>query len=181
MINVFDIERYATKDGPGIRTVLFFKGCNLRCRWCQNPESQSFERQVMHYQNQCAGCGKCIDVCPEHAVRFTEPYGFITDHALCSRCGSCIDACFYAARKMIGNEYKLEDLMGRILADKSFYDESGGGVTFSGGEPLLHYEDVSEIALRCRDEGVHTAIETAAAVDWRIIESLLDCIDLFFC
>lgn len=180
MINVFDIERYATKDGPGIRTVLFVKGCNLSCSWCQNPESQAFKNQVMHYSSKCTGCERCIEACPENAIRFSENYGYITDDSICSRCGKCIDACFYDARKMIGHEYTEEELMDRILADKSFYDESGGGVTFSGGEPLLFHKDVRDIALKCQAEGIHTAIETAAAVEWKIVESMLDCIDLFF-
>lgn len=180
MINIFDIERYATKDGPGIRTALFFKGCNLRCIWCQNRESQLPEQQVMFNQNKCAGCERCVEVCPEGAITLREDYGFITDGSKCTRCGKCIDACFYDARKMIGRNYEIDELMEEILADKSFYDESGGGVTFSGGEPLLHHGVVREIALRCRAEGISTAIETAGAVDWKIIEGLLDCIDLFF-
>ena len=180
MINIFDLERYATKDGPGIRTVLFFKGCNLRCIWCQNPESQCFKSQVMYYRSKCTGCGRCIKACPESAINFLDTYGFITNDNICIRCGKCTDACFYDARKLIGHEYSIEQLMEKILADKSFYNESGGGITFSGGEPLLFHEDVRDIAIRCQDEGIHTAIETAANVDWKIIEGLLDCIDLFF-
>ena len=180
MINIFDIERYATKDGPGIRTVLFFKGCNLRCSWCQNPESQSSKQQVMYYQSQCSDCGRCLESCPENAISIIDGHGYITDHKLCSRCGKCVDVCFYDARKMVGQEYTIEEVMESILADKSFYEESGGGVTFSGGEPLLYSAEVREIALRCHAEGVRTAIETAVAVDWNIVESLLDCIDLFF-
>ncbi len=180
MINIFDIERYATKDGPGIRTVLFFKGCRLRCRWCQNPESQNPKPQVMYYRNKCSGCGKCVEVCPASAISNNRTYGYVTDHDICSRCGRCVDACFYDARKMIGEIFSINQLMSIIFADKSFYDESGGGITFSGGEPLLYHQEIREIALLCREEGIHTAIETAASVDWKIIESLMDCIDLFF-
>ena len=180
MINVFEIERYATKDGPGIRTVIFLKGCNLRCSWCQNPESQKPSAQVMYYKNRCAGCGRCVQVCPEGAVVFSEQFGFITDYAKCSRCFKCIDACFYDARQMTGRGYEEAELMKKILADRSFYDESGGGVTFSGGEPLLQHDAVRIIASECRKEGIHTAIETAGAVKWEVFESLLDVIDLFF-
>ncbi len=180
MINVFDIERYATKDGPGIRTVLFLKGCNLRCSWCQNPESWSFKKQLMYYKNKCSGCGKCIEVCPEGAVFLSEKYGFITDHDACTGCGRCADACFFDARRVVGQDYDIEQLMKVVLADRHFYRESGGGVTFSGGEPLLQHREVREIAERCRAEGIHTAIETAAAVDWQVIEGLLDVIDLFY-
>ena len=180
MINIFEIERYATKDGPGIRTVLFLKGCNLRCLWCQNPESQSAELQVMYYKNKCTGCGRCMDSCPDEAIVFSSDSGFLTDHSKCSRCGRCIDSCFYNARQMIGMTFTDEELMEKILADRSFYEESGGGVTFSGGEPLLQHDAVISIADKCRAEGIHTAIETAGAVSRDIFKKVIGHIDLVY-
>jgi pyruvate formate lyase activating enzyme len=179
-VNIFDIERYATKDGPGIRTVVFFKGCNLRCSWCQNPESQHRGRQVMYYAGQCSACGRCIEVCPANAIQIIEPHGYITDHNRCTACGKCVDACFYGARKMIGDDYTIDKLMQKLLRDRSFYEESGGGITLSGGEPLFQPGAVFEIARRCREEGLHTAIETAGSVEWELLERIANLFDLIF-
>lgn len=177
---IFDIERYATKDGPGIRTVVFFKGCNLHCSWCQNPESQRRGRQIMYYAGQCSACGRCMDVCPEGAISIIEPYGYITDSGRCSACEKCVDSCFYAARKMIGEDYTIDALMEVLLRDRSFYEESGGGVTLSGGEPLLQPDAAKEILRRCRAEGISTAVETAGHVDWEVLDGLRELVDLFF-
>ncbi|MCF7953711.1 MAG: glycyl-radical enzyme activating protein [Spirochaetales bacterium] len=179
-MNVFEIERYATEDGPGIRTVIFLKGCNLRCVWCQNPESQDSRAQVMYYQQKCVGCRKCVEACPENAIYFDKQYGYVTDHAKCTVCGACVDACFYDARKIIGKEYSVEELFKEIVRDAGFYKESGGGVTFSGGEPMLQSDEISELAQLLKQEGIHTSIETAGAVIWDRFESLLSYIDLFY-
>ncbi len=179
-MDVFEIERYATEDGPGIRTVLFLKGCNLSCVWCQNPESQSRKPQVMYYRKQCTACGKCIEACPVGAVSVVEPYGYIADHETCTLFGACVDACFYDARRIVGRSYTLDELFRELLKDRSYFDESGGGVTFSGGEPLLQAEEVAEFAKRLRAEGLHVAVETAGYVDWRTFERLIPHVDLFF-
>jgi pyruvate formate lyase activating enzyme len=177
---VFEIERYATEDGPGIRTVVFFKGCNLRCRWCQNPESHSSHPQVMHYRNRCVACRRCLEACPAGAIREVAPFGFITDHQRCRHCGACVDACLADARKIVGRRMSLEDIMEEIRRDRAFYDESGGGVTFSGGEPLLQADAVRELARRCKEEGIHTAVETAGSVPWPDIEGVLSWLDLLY-
>jgi pyruvate formate lyase activating enzyme len=177
---VFEIERYAIEDGPGIRTVVFFKGCNLRCRWCQNPESHSPRPQVMYYRNRCIGCRRCLEVCPAEAVREVPPFGFITDHHRCRLCGSCVDECFSDARKIVGRRMSIEAIMEEIRKDQAFYDESGGGVTFSGGEPLLQADAVRSLARRCREEGIHTAVETAGHVPWESIEAVLPWLDLLY-
>lgn len=177
---VFEIERYATKDGPGIRTVVFFKGCNLRCIWCQNPESHLMKPEVMYSAEQCAGCRKCLSACPNGSIKEIPPFGFISNHDTCLLCGACVDACFYAARKIVGQKYTIDNLMEEILKDKHFYDNSGGGVTFSGGEPLLQYKAVSEIARQCRSRGIHTALETAGHVEWTVFKAIVPYMDLIF-
>lgn len=177
VLNVFEIERYGTEDGPGIRTVVFLKGCNLRCRWCQNPESQSPEPQVMYYKTQCVACRRCVEACPADAIVVSPNQGFLTDHTKCIRCGACVDACFTNARKMIGQRMTVEEVMKEVRKDKQFYDTSGGGVTFSGGEPLLQAEVLAQVATRCRQEGIHVALETAGHVRWETIESILPVIN----
>ena len=117
---IFDIQRNSFVDGPGIRTTVFFKGCNLRCKWCHNPESQSFEKQMMFYKDKCTGCGKCHEVCPNHLKK-------------CDFCGKCELYCPAEARKICGREYTSDEVLAEVIKDKAFYDNSGGGITLSGG------------------------------------------------
>ncbi len=177
---VFDIERYATEDGPGIRTVVFFKGCNLRCSWCQNPESHIREPQIMYYRNNCVECGRCVESCSSGAITNHPVFGFVTDHEKCNLCGSCIDVCYTDARKVVGRSMTIEEIMSEIMKDLSYYSESGGGVTFSGGEPLLYPETVSILAQRCQDAGIHTALETAGSVPQGSFDTVLPFIDLVY-
>jgi len=179
-MNIFEIERYATEDGPGIRSVVFLKGCNLHCWWCQNPESQSPKSQIMYFQKSCVRCGKCVEICPTNSVQFDEKYGVSTNHSTCTLCGDCIDACFYDARKIVGKEYSVDTVFQELMKDRSFYEESNGGVTFSGGDPLLQLNEVVLLARQLKSEGIHTAIETAGHASWDIFEALLPVIDLFY-
>jgi len=179
-MNVFNIERFATKDGPGIRTVVFLKGCNLRCLWCQNPESQQEKAQVMHTKETCVGCGTCVDVCPVGAIAYDETYGFISDPNLCILCGACLEACLYDARSMMGKEWDEDLLVKELLKDRQFFGESGGGVTFSGGEPLLHGPSLVSLSTALKKEHIDLAIESAACVPWSVFEPLLPLIDLFY-
>lgn len=177
---IFDIERYATKDGPGIRTVVFFKGCNLRCDWCQNPESQSHSPQIMYYANLCRGCGRCMEACPENAIHVSGEFGLLTEHDRCTGCGLCTEVCYYNARKLLGTIYTVDEVMAEIRKDMAYYNNSGGGVTFSGGEPVIQGEFIKKMAKACSDEGIHTALETDGCWPWEKTEELLSQIDLIY-
>ena len=143
--NVFNIERFATEDGRGIRTVIFLKGCSLRCRWCANPESQRAGTEVLVKTNVCINCARCSVLCPEKAISYMEGYGFITDQSKCRQCGVCIRECYADAREMMGRKYNEEELLTEILKDRQYYGMSGGGVTFSGGEPLYYSEIIGTV------------------------------------
>lgn len=163
---IFDIQRGSYVDGPGIRTTVFFKGCNLQCKWCHNPESQSKNEQILFYKNKCTGCGKCKQVCPNHFEN-------------CDFCGKCALFCPNAAREICGKKYTVEEVLREILKDKEFYNASGGGVTFSGGECMLQIEFLEEILKSCKANGVHTAVDTAGNVAWDYFERILPYTDLF--
>ena len=163
---VFDIQRSSFVDGPGIRTTVFFKGCNLRCAWCHNPESQSALPQLMLYGDKCVGCGKCLQKCP-HGLKS------------CGLCGTCELYCPAQARRVCGKEYTAEELLEEILADKLFYDTSGGGVTFSGGECMLQLDFLTELLQKCKENGIQTAVDTAGHVPFSHFERVLPFTDLF--
>ncbi len=163
---IFDIQRNSFVDGPGIRTTVFFKGCNLRCKWCHNPESQSFEKQMLFYKDKCTGCGKCREVCPNHLQS-------------CDFCGKCELYCPAEARKICGREYTSDEVLAEVIKDKAFYDNSGGGVTFSGGECMLQLDFLREILEKCKSAGIHTAVDTAGNVPWESFEKILPFTDLF--
>ena len=163
---IFDIQRNSFVDGPGIRTTVFFKGCNLRCKWCHNPESQSFDKQMMFYKDKCTGCGKCREVCPNHLQS-------------CDFCGKCELYCPAEARKICGREYTSDEVLAEVIKDKAFYDNSGGGVTFSGGECMLQLDFLREILEKCKSAGIHTAVDTAGNVPWKSFEKILPFTDLF--
>lgn len=129
---VFDIERFAVTDGPGIRSVVFLKGCNLSCVWCQNPEFQKRGLEIMYYDNLCRACGCCIEICPEKAISRSTEFGLLTDQEACTHCGLCVDSCFYGARKIIGNTMTVSKVIAEVVKDAAYYESSGGGVTVSG-------------------------------------------------
>ena len=163
---IFDIQRNSFVDGPGIRTTVFFKGCNLKCKWCHNPESQNFEKQMMIYKNKCTGCGKCASVCPHHL-------------SSCEFCGKCEILCPNDARKVCGKEYTPEEVLKEVIKDKTFYETSNGGVTFSGGECMLQADFLCETLKLCKENGIHTAIDTAGCVSWEHFEKIMPYADMF--
>ena len=157
---VFDIKRYAINDGPGIRVTIFLKGCPLSCRWCHNPESISPRVQKMYTESKCIGCGECVDICPVQACELT-PEGIVTSEGLCDRCGQCAEACPALATEMSGRYESVEDLMRVIENERPFFDQSDGGVTFSGGEPLLYPKFLSKILDACGNLNIHRTVDTS--------------------
>ncbi len=164
---IINIQRFSIHDGPGIRTTVFLKGCNLRCLWCHNPESQHPKPQRMFYRHKCIGCGECSRVCEKAMLN------------QCDNCGKCIEVCQHGARELAGREITTEELFAEIMKDQAYYATSGGGVTFSGGEPLLQPEFMETMLRMCKEAGVHTAVETAGNVNWQTIANLLPYVDLF--
>ncbi len=174
---IINVARCSFHDGPGVRSVVYFKGCNLSCKWCHNPESQSALPEILYHESKCIHCGLCHVTCAAcHAV---ENGTHVFDRALCTRCGKCAEACPTRALSLCGTEYDADALLQEIRADKDYFDESGGGVTFSGGECLLFPAFLREILTKCRQNGIHTAIETALDVPYSSIESVASLADLF--
>ena len=174
---ITDIQRFSLNDGPGIRTTVFFKGCNMRCAWCHNPETLSNERELMFYPDKCIGCGKCFGVCPSGAQR-TEGGIHVVDRSQCIACGKCAEVCYAEALTMIGREMTVEQIMAEIVQDKAYYEASGGGVTLSGGEVLCHADFALSLARACRAEGIPVAIETNLSFPYEHIKPLLSEVDL---
>ncbi|WP_430813496.1 glycyl-radical enzyme activating protein [Carboxylicivirga sp. RSCT41] len=156
---IFDIKRYAINDGPGIRITIFLKGCPLRCKWCHNPESQSKLQQKMYNNSKCIACEECIKHCPENALSLT-PDGITTDIEACTMCGVCAEVCPTKAIEMTGKTMSVPEIMKQIKKETMLMDKSEGGVTFSGGEPLLHHEFLIPLLDACGDEGIHRCVDT---------------------
>ncbi|QUI22566.1 glycyl-radical enzyme activating protein [Vallitalea pronyensis] len=176
---VFNIERFATEDGKGIRTVVFLKGCALRCKWCANPESQAFKKEVLFNQNLCTGCGKCL-ACEQKAVTYMEGYGYITDADKCNHCKKCVDHCLHNARSMVGKDMRVEEVVEEVLKDQAYYNMSGGGVTFSGGEPFYYSKFIKACSLRLKEYGITTLVETCGYVERYKLKEACPYIDYIF-
>ena len=172
------VQKYSTKDGPGIRSTVFFKGCPMGCLWCSNPELIRSRPDLLYTREKCARCGTCIDTCPRDALSFGEDGFILVDRALCNGCGDCVEACPNGALELIGKIITVGELSIELLKDRVFYQTSGGGVTFSGGEPLWQSGFVAQVARRMKAEGIHTILDTAGDVGWCRFEEVLDFIDL---
>lgn len=172
---VFDIQRFSMNDGNGIRTLVFLKGCPLRCEWCANPESQRFTPQVGFFKDKCVGCMKCSNVCSSGQV-FRET-GRV-EWEKCSGCLQCIDSCLYEARVLFGKQMSVDEVMDVVVRDRVFYEKSNGGVTIGGGEPTAQPEFAREILKRCRETGIHTAMETCGYSSWEVFEKVINHVDL---
>ena len=175
---VFDVQRYSLHDGPGIRTIIFLKGCPLKCLWCCNPESQEKQPQVEYYKDDCVGCGTCAQICPNKAISLNGDKITI-DKAKCVECGTCADTCPNNALRFVGKAMTAEEVMEQIKSDIRYFRKSGGGITLSGGEPLIWIDFCEEILRQCYDMNIHTAIETTGCVPREYLERIKDYTDLF--
>ncbi len=173
---IFSVTRMSLHDGPGSRTVVFFKGCNMRCQWCHNPEGLEAQRSILYNPNKCLHCGACAAVCGNIALHAQVEI----DREKCIRCGKCASECVTGALSVVGEEMTAQELVKLILKDRHYYKRTGGGVTFSGGECLLYPEYLSQVLAACREQGVHTLVESALNVPWEHVEQVLPLTDQFF-
>jgi len=174
----FDIKRYAINDGPGIRVTIFLKGCPLNCHWCHNPESISPKVQKLFTASKCIGCGECVKVCPSEACRMAKEC-IITVKELCNLCGKCAEVCPSLATEMSGQQQTVDELLEVIEKERPFFDQSGGGITFSGGEPLLYPEFLCEILDACGERGIHRCVDTAGLAKTETLLEVAKRTDLF--
>lgn len=177
--HIFNIQRFSLDDGPGIRTTVFFKGCTLHCPWCHNPESILPAPQLMYYSERCIGCGRCVSACTRGA-RFVRDGQLVFERTKCNGCGRCVDACLNDALALCGYEMEAAALFCELLRDRAFYSQSGGGVTFSGGEAICQRDFLMEVAQMCHEHGIHTALDTAGNVPLEAFyKPLTEVIDIF--
>lgn len=175
---IFNIQKFSVHDGPGIRTTVFFKGCPLNCWWCHNIESQSFEKDPMLRRDLCDGCGACVASCPQGAIGI-EKGRALTDPGACVRCGQCVVYCPQNGRSICGRSMSAGEILREVAKDKVFYEQSGGGVTFSGGEPLAQIDLLVELLQGCREQGFHAVVDTSGYAPWSHLERIIGLTDLF--
>ena len=178
---VFNIQSYSIHDGPGIRVTVFLKGCPLRCLWCANPESNLARPQLMTYASKCVGCGACVAACPRGAVNLVEKDGKRreqTDRTKCIDCGACVGVCRPEARELAGKEQSVREVLDQVLKDKLFLDASGGGITVSGGECLMHPEFTEALLRAAKEAGLHTAVESCVFASREVVDRVFAQVDL---
>lgn len=175
---IFDIKRYSIHDGPGIRTTVFFKGCPLSCLWCHNPESIDREFDLMHWPSRCSGCGSCALACPEKAITRESSGPPRIDRTACTLCDKCAETCLYDALQIVGRDVTADDLFEEVENDRIFFEQSGGGVTFSGGEPLNQRDFLEDVLTGARERTLHTAVDTSGFAPAEDVERMASLTDL---
>lgn len=174
---VFNIQKFCLQDGPGIRTTVFLKGCPLHCAWCHNPESHSEKSCVLYDKEKCVGCGKCGETCQNGAHAFTTEH--TVDREKCITCGACVKACDNDALELVGKEMSVDEVLSEVLKDRAFYENSGGGLTLSGGEPLLQFDFSYEVLRQARLNGINTCVETCGFTSTEKITKIAQVTDVF--
>jgi pyruvate formate lyase activating enzyme len=175
---VFNVEKYAVHDGPGIRTVVFFKGCPLHCWWCHNPEGQNLRPELVYRETRCIGCGECVKNCPRKALSLVSQHATL-NRKICDTCGICAQTCPSEALSIVGKDMSVEEVIREIETDRIFYDESEGGVTFSGGEPLLQPSFLNAILEECNERKIHTTLDTSGCASQGVVDKIRGKVDLF--
>ncbi|WP_117233049.1 glycyl-radical enzyme activating protein [Vibrio maerlii] len=176
---VFDIQKFSVNDGPGVRTAVFLKGCQMKCVWCHNPESLSVKPQLSFSKDKCVGCRECEKVCPKGVHSFDEQGTHNVNFEDCDACGLCVDACIHNALKVYGKEQSVDDVFAEVMKDKIYFDKSGGGVTLSGGEALKQFDFSLALAKKCKENGLHVCIETNGASKPDHYRQIAPYVDLF--
>jgi len=174
---IFDIKRFSIHDGPGIRSTVFMKGCPLSCKWCHNPESQSVIAELLFRPERCLACGSCIEACPEGAISLNNGK-ILTESEKCLVHGKCVEVCYPGAREIIGRKVSPSEVVDELVRDRTYYEESGGGVTFSGGEPLFQAEFLEQSLKLCHEVELKTALDTCGSGDWEVLERQLPFLNL---
>lgn len=177
--NIFQIQRWSINDGEGVRSTVFLKGCPLRCKWCANPESWNQQLELLFFHEKCTNCNRCSSVCPNGAITVENGKSYF-DREKCCSCAKCCEVCPTGARKMIGSTVTVEDVLKVIKRDAIFYRESGGGVTFSGGEPFAQLEFLRQLVFACNQLGLDTAVETSGYFDWMQVKDIFELLDCVF-
>jgi len=174
---ILHLQRFSTEDGPGIRTTVFFKGCPLRCLWCHNPESISMEPQVQWLENKCIGCGTCVKTCALGCLTRTER-GVVIDRGVCNGCGECAEACPANAMELLGKQVSVDELFDELLKDQIYFEKSGGGVTLSGGEPMMQPDFAAALLRRLKERGINTALDTCGVCSTSSLDKVLPYTDI---
>ncbi len=177
---IYNIQRFAIHDGPGIRTLVYMKGCPLKCLWCSSPQTQKLSQEIIYIESNCKKCQRCVEECPNKAIKLSDKGNIKINRKLCDTCCQCVETCQNQALKLIGKQITVEELFNDVMKDNPFYRRSNGGVTMGGGEPTMQHDFVTVFLKKCKKTYVHTAMETCGYVKWENLEKILEHVDLLY-